>query len=607
MADSDISFDLTLDLDKFSRGLKTAEDAALSTGKKFENIGHSLTNGFTSAFGGIQGKLLALGSAIGGAFALHKVVESGLEATESVRKLNQALQSTGQFTPAASKALQEHAAALKDVVAVDDDVIMRGQAVLVQFGKLKGEALDRATQAALDLSTRMGGDVAGAFDLVEKAANGQVSTLRRMGFDIKATGDKATDFARALSVIESSLGGAAAAEANTFGGALRMMKISFGDVAEEIGKLIVNSPVITGILKVMGDAFRQIALTLSQLGESGDPLGDVVTKLLNLATTLVQYVIPPFELLYNVGNIVFTSIATVANEFLGVFFRVAQAVTGFISSVTGQMQEANQVLQDLVAANAAAQVEISANSQKAFDDIFDFSKTAKAEAFAQSLEDAVSKAAASVKTASEHTVGAVQTTIDGITWSGVTAQMGEFDNKVKVTSTSIAQNLNQNIVSGFANAGAAIGGALAKGENAFEAFGKAVLKSLGQILMMFGNMLIAVGIGLATVPMLFGLSGTAAIAAGVAATVLGGAMMALAGGGGQAATGSGATAQGGAASGGAASLDSSSSAPKIEEQKHKAVTINIQGSYFETEQTKIRLVEMIRESSDATDFAFRSL
>ncbi len=39
----------------------------------------------------------------------------------------------------------------------------------------------------------------------------------------------------------------------------------------------------------------------------------------------------------------------------------------------------------------------------------------------------------------------------------------------------------------------------------------------------------------------------------------------------------------------------------------KGVSIQVMGSYFETEQTKTRLVEMIREASDATDFSIRSI
>lgn len=44
--------------------------------------------------------------------------------------------------------------------------------------------------------------------------------------------------------------------------------------------------------------------------------------------------------------------------------------------------------------------------------------------------------------------------------------------------------------------------------------------------------------------------------------------------------------------------------PTGEPVKQKSVTLQIMGSYYETEQTKQRLLEMIRESTDATDFKY---
>jgi hypothetical protein len=44
-----------------------------------------------------------------------------------------------------------------------------------------------------------------------------------------------------------------------------------------------------------------------------------------------------------------------------------------------------------------------------------------------------------------------------------------------------------------------------------------------------------------------------------------------------------------------------------EEMKRKFVSITIEGNYFDTEETRSRLVEMIREESDATDFKVQSV
>jgi hypothetical protein len=66
----------------------------------------------------------------------------------------------------------------------------------------------------------------------------------------------------------------------------------------------------------------------------------------------------------------------------------------------------------------------------------------------------------------------------------------------------------------------------------------------------------------------------------------------------------------GGGGGGAATADSmvqEDSKPSVEEQKQKSVTVQVQGDYFETEETKTRLLEMIRESTDATDFKYTQI
>lgn len=95
----------------------------------------------------------------------------------------------------------------------------------------------------------------------------------------------------------------------------------------------------------------------------------------------------------------------------------------------------------------------------------------------------------------------------------------------------------------------------------------------------------------------------AAGAAGAALLVLSGVLRGMAGsrargdiGGG----GAGGGAQGGVTAPGEAR-------PEAEQAPRRAVTIQIQGSYFETDQTRARLMEMIRESGDFTDFNLRQI
>lgn len=110
--------------------------------------------------------------------------------------------------------------------------------------------------------------------------------------------------------------------------------------------------------------------------------------------------------------------------------------------------------------------------------------------------------------------------------------------------------------------------------------------------------------------MLAMITNPAAMAAGAGLLVLAGLLRAKAGGGGE---GIGATPGGGEAGGGGAggTLAASTSAeerPVLEEtRKKREVNLVIQGNYFETDQTKRTLMEMIRSETDATGFSYTQI
>ena len=99
-------------------------------------------------------------------------------------------------------------------------------------------------------------------------------------------------------------------------------------------------------------------------------------------------------------------------------------------------------------------------------------------------------------------------------------------------------------------------------------------------------------------------------AAGAGLLVLSGAIRAAAGGLGKSSMGG--TSFGGGDYGGVGSQSSFADQGAVnqlqpEVQPKKTVHINVMGHYFETEQTKMALLQMIRENSDATDFIYNQI
>lgn len=191
-----------------------------------------------------------------------------------------------------------------------------------------------------------------------------------------------------------------------------------------------------------------------------------------------------------------------------------------------------------------------------------------------------------------------------------------YDNQVKAAKTA-----SSGIAAGFAQAGAqatrdlsnygvqgqkAFGIVNTSSQKFFKGLGEGS-KSTSELMKEFlfgaladyaeqqGQVLLASGIGTGN---------PVAIAEGGGLIALSAIIRGMAGGGGSSSSG------GGASGGGySASPSSGLNQPTLDQtaQAKKSVTIQIQGNYFETEQSKTRLTEMIRESTDATDYKVQQI
>jgi len=580
---NEIVTELVLELNKFKAGLDDASKQAKIAGDK---SGNSLGQGFESGFSKAASSLLKTIAVIGGgllaAFSIKKAIEQASQQEDAINAINAALAASGNFTRQASLDFQAYAAQLQSVTTVADDVILKNAALLASLGGLSGEGLKKATKAALDLAAGLNIDVASAFNLVAKAADGNVGVLSRYGIRVAATGDKTMDFARALEIMNHKFGGLAESKVNTFSGALAQMENTFSDLLKEFGRFVTQSPLLIGVFKMISSGIVDAVNGIKSAG-TADVIGNLSRELNSFALSIVPKVLPPLELLINM----LTSLS---------FVLVGMAVSR-AQLVHGKFAEAFDTIKQAIT--------------DAGETVFDFSGTMKVEEFLQKTDEFVNSFATNLNEmgpAMASATSAVMSQLAGITFSGVLASMSDAKNKIVVTSNEIAKHLNGAFVGAISSSFAALGGALATGKNGFAEFGKSVLKSLGGLLMYFGQMLIAIGLGLSTVPFLFGFQGPAAVIAGIAATVLGGALQALGGGGG-APAGAGSSSGGGitSSSGGNISPGSVETGALLETEKKEPTTtvhVNVQGNILDRRETGLAIADIINETFGSNGITF---
>ena len=226
------------DTSQLNKNLGDARKSIAKNTREIQNLGRNLTVGITAPL------------AIMGATS----VQAFREQNKAIAQVEAGLKSTAGQVGFTSQELQKMATDLQNKTLFGDEVILKdATAQLLTFTNISGQNFARTQQAALDLATRLDGDLKGASIQLGKALNDPVanlSALSRSGIqfseDQKAvikslteTGNLAEAQTLILDELNKQYGGSAEAAAEADGGFTQLAN-SFGDLQEEIGRLLVQ-------------------------------------------------------------------------------------------------------------------------------------------------------------------------------------------------------------------------------------------------------------------------------------------------------------------------------------------------------------------------------
>ena len=288
MAEKNLSIKLTLNDKQFMSGLRKASSSMKRFGNSMQKTGKSLSRNLTLP-------ILAFGAASVKAFDKQQKALAQVEA---------GLKSTGNAAGFTSDQLQKMASDLQGKTIFGDEVILKdATAQLLTFTNISGEQFARTQEAALDLATRLDGDLKSASIQLGKALNDPVanlSALSRSGIQFseeqKATIKSLAETNRLadaqtliLDELNKQYGGSAEAAAKAGIGGIQQLQNSLGDLGEEFGKIISDNigPFVekvkglVGFLRGLTDEQKktivQVAGFAAALGPAIFLLGKIVT------------------------------------------------------------------------------------------------------------------------------------------------------------------------------------------------------------------------------------------------------------------------------------------------------------------------------------------
>jgi phage-related protein len=243
--------------------LSKVQKEAEKTGSFFNGLGGNLIKAF-SAVGLID---IASRAVSGLASALAAPIEAASEAEESITGLNIALALSGQYTEDAADSFLAFAAEIQRTTKFGDDAILQSASLIQSLARLDQDGLKRATSAAVDLASALKIDLQTASMLVGKAAEGNIGAFGRYGIAIQKGKTDTETFANTLKTLESRFGGAAAAGANSFSGALTQLNNVFGDLLEEIGFAIVKNKAIIASIQTLKNVLLDLTPIIAKLSK----------------------------------------------------------------------------------------------------------------------------------------------------------------------------------------------------------------------------------------------------------------------------------------------------------------------------------------------------
>lgn len=633
MADDDkVTIELKLDSDQFESGMTKATGSI----KGLSTHGESA---FTKT-----------GAA---ALELNAILEIGIKSFEAIKEvfketilesitaamgeeralvgLNLAVSNSGFASEAASKSMLDFAEQMSRSSTMSKDMVATLETQAVNLSQNEEQA-KKLTQAAIELSAATGKDAATSMQLLSQSMQGMTRGIDKLVPGMKNLSESELEAGKAADLIIQRFGGSAQAITETFGGRLQKLKNSFEELHEAIGKAIIQSPMINRAMEGITHLIDKAAKAIEEWAKGGG-FEEALKNLLNFGKTVVDWVVRPLELTYNVGKLAFDAIVAGIDVMIGA---VAQAGAFIVSALVTPIQDSLNIIANAVSvfssdtgnkikdvvnsisegikntAQSNADV-LSAGTQDALarvdqdmQNMFNFS-------FSENLNQRLSEIDLFMQGAKAPTDG-MRNNIKGLKDEvfGVGTAFSRMASGFKKEASDLAKQAGKNfenigkqmfttIGRGAGTAFGAFGKAVATGQNALQAFANSVLATMGQFGIQLGSEMILAGMAYTYLGMP---NGPPLIAAGVGLATLGGILSGLGGGGGGGSMSTDTSSSGGGFGGGfSPASPSDTPSQQAEPMQKKTASIIIQGDFLNSRETANHLQEIIRSNSDITDFA----
>lgn len=168
-----------------------------------------------------------------------------------------------QRIPGATQAMidknEEWVTSVQNSTGIADSEIRAMEQAFISSGMSMEEA-QKNVALALDVSAATGKDAAAVQSALIKASQGNTGALKKLGIEVKNADGSAKSFNQIQKELSETMGGTAAAAADTAAGRMEIMKLKFADIQETLGNVLL--PILekfVGWLTKVADWFNNLS------------------------------------------------------------------------------------------------------------------------------------------------------------------------------------------------------------------------------------------------------------------------------------------------------------------------------------------------------------
>jgi hypothetical protein len=243
-----LAIGLTANTDKFTKGLKGAENNL----QKFKN-------GVTKV-----GKAVALGFAAMGAGALlfgKNALEAAAQDQKAQMTLARTIKNNIKNQKSATIAIEKTISAIGRQAGISDDKLRPAFSKLIIATKSVNKS-QKLMRIAMDISATTGKDLDTVTTALSKGYLGNTTALGKLGLGFDKAELKGRPFDEILGKINEKTKGAAATQAGTYAGTVDKLKVAFGEFMESVGVKLI--PIVEKSLKFISD---EVAPFVERIGK----------------------------------------------------------------------------------------------------------------------------------------------------------------------------------------------------------------------------------------------------------------------------------------------------------------------------------------------------